>query len=282
MFNYIVFFVNWKLQINTLYTIPQLVSFFFINIVVFAFAILVILVFIFSKYVLPRFIRLFARKALVIKFSIFYNLLILRLKIFLLILLISYPINILFNILYIYYLYVLVIAINSVLNMLLNSISKDRPFQVLYETIILVSLPILLYYFYPLFYLLPVFGAFLDLYVINIPAAIFDLSKHSFCLTPEGSIVLLSTFQENNTNPTSGDSASPTTDVEGLPSDLRTADIYDLKQARTRLNSRSNYHYKKLISILDTNSAYNNEFNRSVKTLLAYQQDKVKIVMELD
>jgi hypothetical protein len=127
-----------------------------------------------------------------------------------------------------------------------------------------------------------VFGAFLDLYVINIPAAIFDLSKHSFGLTPEGSIVLLSTSQENNTNPTSGGSDSPTTNVEGLPSDLRTADIYDLKQTRTRLNSRSNYHYKKLIYMLDTNSAYNDEFNKSVKTLLAYQQDKVKIEMELD
>ena len=40
---------------------PQLVPFYFINQVVFAFAIFVILVFMFTKYIYPRFIRLYAR-----------------------------------------------------------------------------------------------------------------------------------------------------------------------------------------------------------------------------
>lgn len=38
---------------------PQLVPFFFVNQVVFAFVILTVLVYAFSKYILPRFVRIF-------------------------------------------------------------------------------------------------------------------------------------------------------------------------------------------------------------------------------
>nr|YP_010480770.1 ATP synthase subunit 8 [Aspergillus leporis]UVN15581.1 ATP synthase subunit 8 [Aspergillus leporis] len=38
---------------------PQLVPFFFVNQVVFAFAVLTVLIYAFSKYILPRFVRLF-------------------------------------------------------------------------------------------------------------------------------------------------------------------------------------------------------------------------------
>jgi F-type H+-transporting ATPase subunit 8 len=38
---------------------PQLVPFFFVNQVVFNFLLLVILIYMFSKYLLPRFVRLF-------------------------------------------------------------------------------------------------------------------------------------------------------------------------------------------------------------------------------
>nr|QHN69902.1 ATP synthase F0 subunit 8 [Arthrocladium fulminans] len=38
---------------------PQLVPFFFVNQVIFNFALLTIIIYIFSKYLLPRFVRLF-------------------------------------------------------------------------------------------------------------------------------------------------------------------------------------------------------------------------------
>jgi len=44
---------------------PQLVPFYFINEVTFAFIILVTLVYIFSKYVLPRFVRLFSSRVFI-------------------------------------------------------------------------------------------------------------------------------------------------------------------------------------------------------------------------
>ncbi|RYE15852.1 MAG: hypothetical protein EOP34_01530 [Rickettsiales bacterium] len=46
---------------------PQLVPFFFINQVVFAFAIFVLLIYVFSKYILPRFVRLFATRVFISK-----------------------------------------------------------------------------------------------------------------------------------------------------------------------------------------------------------------------
>jgi len=39
---------------------PQLVPFYFINEVTFAFAIIAFLIYVFSKYILPRFVRLFS------------------------------------------------------------------------------------------------------------------------------------------------------------------------------------------------------------------------------
>lgn len=38
---------------------PQLVPFYFVNEITFAFAVLALTIYIFSKYVLPRFVRLF-------------------------------------------------------------------------------------------------------------------------------------------------------------------------------------------------------------------------------
>lgn len=46
---------------------PQLVPFYFINEVTFAFLIIVTLIYFFSKYTLPRFIRLFATRTFISK-----------------------------------------------------------------------------------------------------------------------------------------------------------------------------------------------------------------------
>ena len=46
---------NKKKYIN----MPQLVPFFFVNQVVFAFVILTVLIYIFTKFILPRFVRIF-------------------------------------------------------------------------------------------------------------------------------------------------------------------------------------------------------------------------------
>ena len=46
---------------------PQLVPFYFINQVTFAFILLVIMIYVFSKYILPRFVRLFATRIFISK-----------------------------------------------------------------------------------------------------------------------------------------------------------------------------------------------------------------------
>jgi len=46
---------------------PQLVPFYFINEVTFAFVLLIILIYVFSKYTLPRFIRLFISRIFISK-----------------------------------------------------------------------------------------------------------------------------------------------------------------------------------------------------------------------
>jgi len=46
---------------------PQLVPFYFINQVTFTFIVLVTLIYVFSKYVLPRFVRLFATRVFISK-----------------------------------------------------------------------------------------------------------------------------------------------------------------------------------------------------------------------
>lgn len=46
---------------------PQLVPFYFINQVTFAFAIIALLIFVFSKYILPRFVRLFTTRVFISK-----------------------------------------------------------------------------------------------------------------------------------------------------------------------------------------------------------------------
>lgn len=47
---------------------PQLVPFFFVNEVVFAFTIIPILTYVYSKYILPKFVRLQAARFFVSKF----------------------------------------------------------------------------------------------------------------------------------------------------------------------------------------------------------------------
>ena len=49
------------------YNMPQLVPFYFINQVFFAFAIIVLLIYVFSKYILPRFVRLHLTRSFVSK-----------------------------------------------------------------------------------------------------------------------------------------------------------------------------------------------------------------------
>ncbi|RYE15632.1 MAG: hypothetical protein EOP34_02485 [Rickettsiales bacterium] len=58
-------FINDHIHNNII--MPQLVPFFFINQVVFAFAIFVLLIYVFSKYILPRFVRLFATRVFISK-----------------------------------------------------------------------------------------------------------------------------------------------------------------------------------------------------------------------
>lgn len=38
---------------------PQLIPFFFVNQVIFAFVLLIIMIYVFSKYILPKFVKLF-------------------------------------------------------------------------------------------------------------------------------------------------------------------------------------------------------------------------------
>jgi len=46
---------------------PQLVPFYFINEITFAFILLVVMIYIFSKYILPRFVRLFISRMFISK-----------------------------------------------------------------------------------------------------------------------------------------------------------------------------------------------------------------------
>ncbi len=46
---------------------PQLVPFYFVNQVTFAFISLVIMIYVFSKYILPRFVRLFTTRIFISK-----------------------------------------------------------------------------------------------------------------------------------------------------------------------------------------------------------------------
>ena len=46
---------------------PQLTPFYFINQVTFAFILLVVMIYIFSKYILPRFVRLFLSRMFISK-----------------------------------------------------------------------------------------------------------------------------------------------------------------------------------------------------------------------
>jgi len=46
---------------------PQLIPFFFVNTALFSFVLLTILVFTFSKYILPRFVRLFITRMFINK-----------------------------------------------------------------------------------------------------------------------------------------------------------------------------------------------------------------------
>jgi len=46
---------------------PQLVPFYFINQVTFAFILLIIMIYFFSKYILPRFVRLFLSRVFITK-----------------------------------------------------------------------------------------------------------------------------------------------------------------------------------------------------------------------
>ena len=54
---------NWVYIIKRIYVIkykmPQLVPFFFVNQIIFNYFFIVLLVYIFTKYILPRFVRLF-------------------------------------------------------------------------------------------------------------------------------------------------------------------------------------------------------------------------------
>lgn len=46
---------------------PQLVPFYFINEITFGFIVLIIMIYLFSKYILPKFIRLYLGRTFIIK-----------------------------------------------------------------------------------------------------------------------------------------------------------------------------------------------------------------------
>jgi len=46
---------------------PQLVPFYFVNQVTFAFVLLIVMIYLFSKYILPRFVRLFISRIFISK-----------------------------------------------------------------------------------------------------------------------------------------------------------------------------------------------------------------------
>nr|WCJ12507.1 ATP synthase membrane subunit 8 [Lecanora bermudensis] len=46
---------------------PQLVPFYFLNQITFVFVLLTVMIYIFSKYILPRFVRLFAARVFITK-----------------------------------------------------------------------------------------------------------------------------------------------------------------------------------------------------------------------
>ena len=60
-------FVMYVYIILSFNTLPQLVPFFFLNQVIFAFILLVILIYAFSKYILPKFVTLFLVRVSLIK-----------------------------------------------------------------------------------------------------------------------------------------------------------------------------------------------------------------------
>lgn len=49
------------------FNMPQLVPFFFINQIVFAFALLVVMIYVFTKYILPRIVKLFLTRTYISK-----------------------------------------------------------------------------------------------------------------------------------------------------------------------------------------------------------------------
>nr|YP_009629614.1 ATP synthase F0 subunit 8 [Lecanora cinereofusca]QBP39499.1 ATP synthase F0 subunit 8 [Lecanora cinereofusca] len=46
---------------------PQLVPFYFLNQITFAFILLIVMIYVFSKYILPRVVRLFATRVFITK-----------------------------------------------------------------------------------------------------------------------------------------------------------------------------------------------------------------------
>ena len=56
-----------RLKFSKKKLMPQLVPFYFINQVTFAFILLVVMIYVFSKYVLPRFVRLFTSRIFISK-----------------------------------------------------------------------------------------------------------------------------------------------------------------------------------------------------------------------
>ena len=60
-------FTYYKIEVFQKKLMPQLVPFYFINEVTFAFILLVVMIYVFSKYVLPRFVRLFTSRIFISK-----------------------------------------------------------------------------------------------------------------------------------------------------------------------------------------------------------------------
>jgi F-type H+-transporting ATPase subunit 8 len=56
---------NDYIHLSIYITMPQLVPFYFINQVTFTFFLLIVMIYMFSKYILPRFIRLFLTRVFI-------------------------------------------------------------------------------------------------------------------------------------------------------------------------------------------------------------------------
>jgi hypothetical protein len=138
---------------------------------------------------------------------VLYEFIILRFKISTSVILIVFPINVIFSIFELHSVYVIVVFITSLLNIFLFSLFNHKGLPMFFEIILLISISIVLYYINPLFYGLFLFGAMFDLDIVGLLTVFFCLFKNTDCMSSEGTITLLAS--------SNGDEASQPTSPQG-------------------------------------------------------------------